>query len=116
MRRRAPIERVEAAAFRIPTDKPEADGTYAWDSTTLVAVHVTGGGARGFGYTYGSPAVVRLIDDQLAKRVLGVDALSVEAAWNALVAEVRNAGRPGIALTAISAIDSALWDLKAKLL
>ena len=110
------IEWLEAAAYRIPTDRPEADGTYAWDSTTLVTVEVMGGGVRGFGYTYGSTAVVSLIRDQLAARVAGRDALSVEGAWNALVAEVRNVGRPGIASTAISAIDAALWDLKAKLL
>lgn len=110
------IDRLEVAAYRIPTDRPEADGTYAWDSTTLVVVHASGGGARGVGYTYGSVAAVSLIRDQLAARVTGMDAFSVEGAWNALVAEVRNAGRPGIAATAISAIDAALWDLKAKLL
>jgi L-alanine-DL-glutamate epimerase-like enolase superfamily enzyme len=60
--------------------------------------------------------MVPLIEGQLARRVIGRDAFSVEGTWNALVAEVRNAGRPGIASTAISAIDSALWDLKAKLL
>jgi L-alanine-DL-glutamate epimerase-like enolase superfamily enzyme len=110
------IDQLDAAAFRIPTDRPEADGTYAWDSTTLVTVHASGGGMRGFGYTYGSAAIVPLIRDQLAKRVVGRDALSVEGAWNALVGDVRNVGRPGIAACAISAIDAALWDLKAKLL
>ncbi|MGE3547282.1 MAG: enolase C-terminal domain-like protein, partial [Kofleriaceae bacterium] len=110
------IERIDVAAYRIPTDKPEADGTYAWSSTTLVAVHVAAGGHRGFGYTYGSATAVPLIRDQLAARVVGQDALAIEAIWNALVAEVRNVGRPGIASTAISAIDASLWDLKAKLL
>lgn len=114
--RQTSIEQLEACAYQIPTDKPEADGTFAWDATTLVTVHVTGGGARGFGYTYGSAAAVPLIRDQLAGRVIGLDALSVEGAWNALVAAVRNLGAPGIAATAISAIDAALWDLKAKLL
>ncbi len=32
-----------------------------------------------------------------------------------MVGAVRNAGRPGIAATAISAVDVALWDLKARL-
>jgi len=112
----APIGRLEAAAYRIPTDRPEADGTYEWRATTLVVVVASGGGARGLGYTYGSAAAVPLVARQLAPVVIGRDALSVEGSWNALVREVRNVGRPGIAATAISAIDVALWDLKAKLL
>jgi L-alanine-DL-glutamate epimerase-like enolase superfamily enzyme len=79
-------------------------------------VHVSAGGERGFGYSYGSAAMVPLIRDQLAPRVLGTDAMAIEAAWGELVREVRNVGRPGISALAISAIDAALWDLKAKLL
>ncbi|HVV83846.1 MAG TPA: enolase C-terminal domain-like protein [Kofleriaceae bacterium] len=112
----APIASVEAAAYRIPTDRPEADGTFAWDATTLVVVHTTAGGVRGVGYTYGSPAIVPLVRDELAARIAGRDAMAIEGAWNALVAAVRNLGRPGLAATAISAIDASLWDLKAKLL
>jgi L-alanine-DL-glutamate epimerase-like enolase superfamily enzyme len=110
------IEGVRAAAWRIPTERPERDGTHAWDSTTLVTVHVAGGGKRGFGYSYGSAAMVRLIHDELAPRLAGLDALAVEASAEALIERVRNLGRPGIAATAISALDLALWDLKAKLL
>jgi len=110
------IDRINAAAYRIPTDRPEADGTYEWDSTTLVTVDVFAGDLHGFGYTYGSVAIVPLVRAQLAPRVVGIDAMAVEAAWNTLVHEVRNIGRPGIASTAISAIDAALWDLKSRLL
>ena len=39
----APIGKVSAHAFTIPTDKPEADGTIAWNSTTLVVVEIIGG-------------------------------------------------------------------------
>jgi L-alanine-DL-glutamate epimerase-like enolase superfamily enzyme len=42
--------------------------------------------------------------------------MDVRAAWDAMCRQVRNAGRPGIASTAISAVDAALWDLKARLL
>jgi L-alanine-DL-glutamate epimerase-like enolase superfamily enzyme len=114
-RPQARLDALDVAAFRIPTDRPEEDGTYAWSSTTLVCVHATSGAVRGFGYTYGSAAIVPLIRHELAPRLLGGDALSVERSWNTIVAEVRNVGRPGIAASAISAIDVALWDLKAKL-
>ena len=42
--------------------------------------------------------------------------MSVSGAWEAMVHHVRNIGRPGIASMAISAVDTALWDLKARLL
>ncbi len=48
--------------------------------------------------------------------VVGRPALDVPASLDAMVRAVRNLGRPGIASTAISAVDLALWDLKAKLL
>lgn len=110
------IERVDVSAFTVPTDGHEADGTYAWDSTTMVLVEVSGGGARGIGYTYADSSTAVLIRDKLAKVVEGRDAMGVEGAWHAMVASIRNLGRPGIASMAISAVDVALWDLKARLL
>lgn len=110
------IERIEAKAYRIPTESPEQDGTYRWRSTTLVAVHTFADGVCGFGYSYGSAAMIPLIREQLAPRILQHDALSIEHAWTTMIAEVRNVGRPGVASTAISAVDASLWDLKAKLL
>ena len=32
----ARVEQLTTAAYTVPTDAPEADGTFAWDSTTLV--------------------------------------------------------------------------------
>ena len=116
MRGTPKIESVHAAAYRIPTDLPEADGTYAWNSTTLVTVHVRGGGRVGFGYSYGNAAMAQLVRDKLASCVCGRDAFSVEGALDAMLYEVRNTGRPGMVAMAISAVDAALWDLKAKLL
>ncbi len=49
----ASIIGVKARAYKIPTDKPEADGTLSWNSTTLVLVRVEGGGPQGIGYTCG---------------------------------------------------------------
>ncbi|CAN5615236.1 enolase C-terminal domain-like protein [soil metagenome] len=112
----APVERVEVAAYTVPTDAPEGDGTFAWDSTTMVLVRVAGGGRLGIGWTYGPAAAQRVVEDMLAPVVRGVDALDVPRAHSAMVAAVRNAGRQGIAGLALSAVDSALWDLKARLL
>jgi L-alanine-DL-glutamate epimerase-like enolase superfamily enzyme len=110
-----PIERLEISAYTIPTDEPEADGTLEWDSTTIVVVELAAGGKRGLGYTYSDASAARLIDGRLRDLVEGSDSMAAAATWDAMVASVRNVGRPGIAATAISAVDVALWDLKARL-
>jgi len=112
----APIEKVSARAYRIPTDQPESDGTLEWTSTTLVVAHVTAGGRRGFGYTYADAAATRLIGEKLAPALRDRDAFATAECWEAMLATVRNIGAAGICSMAISAVDSALWDLKGKLL
>lgn len=112
----APVEALRVHAFTVPTDAPESDGTMAWDATTMVVVEVDAGGATGLGYAYAHVAAARLIDETLRGVVEGRDALAVSQAWTAQRHAVRNLGRPGLALYAIAAVDSALWDLKARLL
>jgi L-alanine-DL-glutamate epimerase-like enolase superfamily enzyme len=111
-----PVESLDVSAYRIPTEEPESDGTLAWDATILVIAEVPAGGRRGLGYTYADTSTARLIRDQLADRVVGQDAFDIPRAWQDMVRAIRNLGRPGIASMAISAVDVALWDLKAKLL
>jgi L-alanine-DL-glutamate epimerase-like enolase superfamily enzyme len=110
------IDDVTAQVYTIPTDAPEADGTLAWSSTTLVLVEVAAGGRRGIGYTYAAGACRGLITGPLAGSVKGHNALDIPGAWESMVRAIRNNGRPGLASCAISAIDTALWDLKGKLL
>lgn len=110
------VNTLRASAYRIPTDAPEADGTFAWDATTLVVVEADAAGASGIGYTYSDASIVALIGHTLASCVVGHDAFEIRAHWQRMQHQVRNLGRSGLAATAISAIDCALWDLKAKLL
>ncbi len=110
------IDEVTAQVYEIPTDAPEADGTLTWSSTTLVLAEVAGGGRRGIGYTYASGACRQLITGPLAGAVTGHSALDITGRWESMVRAMRNNGRPGLASCAISAIDTALWDLKGKLL
>ena len=111
----AAVTDISVSAFTIPTDAPEADGTYAWDRTTLVLVEATAAGKSGLGYTYADVATAQLIHDTLADIVRGRDAFAIPEIWAELVHSIRNLGRPGICSMAISAVDVALWDLKAKL-
>ena len=109
------IERLETSTYRIPTDRPEADGTFHWNSTTLVlVVAIADSGLRGLGFTYGSAAASGVIEDLLAEAVIGRRVEEVGASWEMMIQAVRNVGGPGVAATAISAVDVALWDLKAR--
>ncbi len=110
------VERLEVTARTIPTDAPESDGTLEWDSTTIVVVQARSGTAVGLGYTYTHDAAIRLIEDKLAPLVRGRDVADVPAVWEELGRQLRNIGRPGIGFMALSAVDIALWDLKARLL
>ena len=112
----APVERVEAAAYVVPTDAPESDGTFEWTGTTLVLAEVQAGGRTGLGYTYADRAAAVVIRETLGPILIGADAMDTTGAAVRMAGAVRNAGRSGIAATAISAVDAALWDLKGRLL
>ncbi|HVS50837.1 MAG TPA: enolase C-terminal domain-like protein [Opitutaceae bacterium] len=109
-----PVEEVRVGAFKIPTDAPESDGTLAWDATTLVVVEIAAGGERGLGYTYADAAVASLIADRLEPLLRGRNAIDIEARWAEMFSHLRNLGRQGLTAMAVSAVDVALWDLKAK--
>jgi L-alanine-DL-glutamate epimerase-like enolase superfamily enzyme len=71
----------------------------------------------GLGYTYTHDAAVRLIEDKLAPAARGVDVTGdLSHAWHEMGNLLRNVGRPGLGFMALSAVDTALWDLKARVL
>jgi L-alanine-DL-glutamate epimerase-like enolase superfamily enzyme len=110
------ISEVHATAYTVPADAPEADGTLAWNSTTMLLVEVAAGGQHGIGYSYTHRSAAIVARELLQKHVQGADAVNGPALFGAMQADQRNYGREGIAAAALSAIDVALWDLKAKLL
>jgi L-alanine-DL-glutamate epimerase-like enolase superfamily enzyme len=117
MKNFAPLIRdVRPQVFVVPTDTPESDGTFEWASTTMIVVTIAAGGREGLGYTYGHSAAAQVVQETLAPLVRGADAMAVDGCWRAMVRAVRNVGLGGIAASAISAVDNALWDLKAQLL
>ncbi|WP_231966753.1 enolase C-terminal domain-like protein [Terriglobus roseus] len=104
------------SAYVIPTDAPEGDGTFAWNSTTLILVELKCGDVTGLGYTYSHKAAALLARDLIDKAVAGSDPFDTNAIFMKMRYEQRNYGREGVAATALSAVDVALWDLKAKLM
>lgn len=111
-----PIDYIDVAAYKIPTPQPETDGTAEWPATMLVLVTVHADGVRGTGWTYGSPAIVTVISEHLMPIVRRADVHAVRATWLQMARAMRNQGRSGIASYAIGAVDTALWDLRARLL
>ena len=110
------INGLDAAVYVVPTDAPEADGTLAWDKTTLVLVTARGGGQQGIGWSYTAAAAAAVVTGILSEVAAGRSALDVAGANEAMTRALRNVGRPGIGAMALSAADIALWDLKARLL
>jgi L-alanine-DL-glutamate epimerase-like enolase superfamily enzyme len=111
------IDRVEARPYKLDTlGGPESDGTAVWSSTTMVLVEVRAGGVTGLGYTYADAAAADVVEDLLASAVVGTDALAIPTALEQMLRVIRNHGRPGLVACAISALDTALWDLKARML
>jgi L-alanine-DL-glutamate epimerase-like enolase superfamily enzyme len=113
----ARLDSVQVSAYEIPTaTEEESDGTLVWNSTTIVIVELSCGGHTGLGYTYGHPSCGGVIESKLASILEDADAMMPAKAWTEMQMQVRQMGHAGIAAMAISAVDVALWDLKAKLL
>jgi L-alanine-DL-glutamate epimerase-like enolase superfamily enzyme len=82
----------------------------------MVIVEPRAGGVSGLGYSYIAAAAVGIVRELLAPALIGLDAFGVPAAMTAMMHAIRNHGRAGLIACAVSAVDTALWDLKAKLL
>ncbi len=95
----------------IPPPKPGMEGRSA------LFVHIkTDEGVEGLGTGTGGPAVRAVIERNLKDLLVGEDPFAIERLWEAMFWRVRGFGRKGVAFGAISCIDVALWDLKAKAL
>ncbi len=111
-----PITEVRAAVYTFPTPAPEADGTLAWAATTAVTVTLEAAGETGLGWTYSSPAAAAVVGDKLAATLHGRSAFDTARNWSAMHRAGRNLGTKGVVMQALSAVDIAGWDLKARLL
>jgi len=103
--------------YRYPDDEVHrcAEGHMGDRTTSLVFVRCSGG-LTGVGSAYSHPAIVRLVVEQhLAPFLVGRDATHVEELWDLMYSLTRWYGRKGAAVSALGAIDIALWDIRGKL-
>lgn len=121
MTKEGAVTGAEVRGYTVPTrtdgvERPESDGTARWKATSLIVVQVTAGSQTGLGYAYGSPAMFAVAREVLLPSLIGSDPLDTTRAFWSMARSVRNQGWPGVCAGAISAVDVALHDLKARLL
>lgn len=96
-----------------------ADSTRKVETIGFAVVRITTDqGLEGIGVTYhevGGPATRELVRRDMAPRLLGRDPLESEALWQEFFHYLRGVGRKGLTFCALSAVDTALWDLKGKI-
>src|SRR4030095_3113339 len=114
------IRELQADHYRIPLPVALSDSTHGTirDFELITArVHDADGG-EGVGYTYtvgaAGVAVHALMARDLAPLLVGRDAERIEALWQAMWWALHYGGRGGAQALAISAVDIALWDLRAR--
>ncbi|MHB1132429.1 MAG: mandelate racemase/muconate lactonizing enzyme family protein [Chloroflexota bacterium] len=111
------ITELKTTLLQVPLARPLMDATATWQVLGGCFVQLrTDDGHEGLGWSGASAAVREVIERTLKSIVMGSDPLQTEGLWQRMFWALRSSGRKGIALSAISAVDIALWDLKAKLL
>jgi L-alanine-DL-glutamate epimerase-like enolase superfamily enzyme len=110
------VKDIEVFHVTTPLDAPVSDSSFTIRNSGMVVVRViVNPELSGYGMTFSVP-VAEYIHRTLKPVVTGRDPVCVETAWNAMRSATRSAGRKGVALLAMSAIDIALWDLRGKIL
>lgn len=113
------IESVSVCIARVPLANPVTFSTRQVKAREYCLVRVRStDGQEGLGYCYAVNSAGRLLSvavtDLLAPRLVGQESLRVEGLWNELYQEALLLGRAGGVMRALSAIDTALWDLNAR--
>ncbi len=114
------ISRIRSEIVRLPADEPLADGPKSPGTRDIVVVKVvTADGIEGLGVTFFGGAMTNTLKqavDDLGKLIIGDDPRLVERIADKLRLAAVSSGPGGIFTLALSAIDTALWDIKAKAL
>ena len=108
------LEALTARVYTVPTAMPETDGTAAWDATTVVTVTADADGETGLGWSYTDPRAAQIVAGVLGPLLSGSDPDDLPAIRHRMLAATRNMGATGVVASAVSAVDIALWDLKAR--
>ena len=111
------IDKIDVFVVPVTPDKDVSDSTWKLETMGYAVVRLTtDDGISGIGYTYdvAGEAIRELINKTLARVVLGRDPFETEVIWTDAMNLLRGVGRKGLVLCALSMVDVALWDIKAK--
>jgi len=116
----ARIAEITAGHYRIPLPVALSDSTHGtMTAFELITVRVRDtDGEEGVGYTYttghNGRAIHATLAHEIAEIAAGADADRIEQIWNKVWWGLHYGGRGGPSVLALSALDIALWDLKAR--
>jgi L-alanine-DL-glutamate epimerase-like enolase superfamily enzyme len=114
------VDSVDVAVLSFPLAKPFRAAVRIIPTVDLVLAQVRAGGIEGVGYAFafGRDEAVALagLVRLLGPRLVGADALAVEAAWAMLWRSLALLGQAGAGVSALAALDIALWDIRGKAL
>ena len=115
----ARIEKIDLRMVDLVPKVKRTDAIQSFVSQETPIVTITDSdGATGTGYSYtigtGGSSVMRLLADHLAPRIIGRDADRIEAIWHELEFMTHATTIGAITAIALAAIDTALWDLRAR--
>lgn len=114
------IQSVTTGYFRVPLPEVLTDSMHGImrDFELVTALVRDADGAEGVGYTFtvgrNGGAIANIIEREMGPSITGQDGDLIEAIWHMLWWEMHYGGRGGPTVLALSAVDMALWDLKAK--
>ncbi len=84
-------------------------------ATCLVEI-TTDDGIVGWGECFGPARLNAAVVKAFEKHLVGADATGIEPIWQTLYNQFRDQGQKGLAVTALSGVDIALWDIAGKAL
>jgi L-alanine-DL-glutamate epimerase-like enolase superfamily enzyme len=113
------IQSIEVCALALPLDKVTSFSNRTVTARHYGLVKVRGtDGVEGLGFCYVGSAAGKLfhvaVEELFAPVLLGRDSSAVEGLWKAMYQEALLQGRMGTVMRALSALDTALWDLNAR--
>lgn len=115
------IQDIQIDHYEVPLPNTLTDATHGeMKHFAVIAVRIRDSdGAEGLGYTYtvgktGGAAVRAHLEQDIAPWIVGEDPRRIEQLWQEMWQRLHYVGRGGVSSFAISAVDVALWDLKAK--